>query len=213
MNYPEMVFIITTLCNRACPECCCRIPTHDCMPGEHYDWGYFERAAVALRGLDLLIVSGGEPTLHPDFARISREFRALFHAERMRLLSNGALVVKHADYMDEWDEICITDFGDKQSNEAISWVNENLPGRLRVTPYNHIPLSRIGDGGACCRVDQTAYANGRLFPCCGAWGIVDSESMAPTVADWRDRIGEVPRPCDRCVFSGPKSQDWGWGPL
>jgi hypothetical protein len=204
MTWPTMVFVATTLCNRKCPDCCCRIPTHDCMPGEHYDWAYFERAAAALRGIDLLIVSGGEPTIHPEFPRISREFRALFDCQTMRLVSNGAKIVEHAECLSAWNQICITAFGDRQSGEAITWVNENLPGRLQVYPYNHIPMSRIGGGGACCRYDQTTYANGRLFSCCGAWGIPDAPSIALT-SDWRERIDAVPRPCDRCIFSQPEA--------
>ena len=50
MSYREAALLVTTHCNRRCPDCCYQIPTHATLAAEHYDWDYFARAATFLGG-------------------------------------------------------------------------------------------------------------------------------------------------------------------
>jgi hypothetical protein len=198
--YRQASIMVTTICNRICPHCCCRIPGHKLVPAKHYDWAYFERAAQYLRGLDVLYVSGGEPTLHPEFARITREFRSLFNPTDMILATNGSGIHAPADWTDYFDEVWVTDFGDPEINRELVAVEGRRPGTIVMQTGNHVPLDRLGGGRPCERNEIAAYVDGRLYPCCVSPGVLSSESIEPT-PEWREQLAALPLPCSECVFS------------
>jgi hypothetical protein len=199
-SYREAALLVTTYCNRQCAECCYRIPTHETLPPQHYDWTYFETAAKYLSGLDTLYVSGGEPTLHPEFPRIATEFRALFTPKRMVLATNGLWVAAYAEYMIHFDTVRVTDFGGALTADEIAKVENCAPGRLWVRPALHVPFVPAGRGYPCVRRNVPAYANGQLYPCCVAPGLASSASIEPS-SDWRERLAALPLPCASCAFS------------
>jgi hypothetical protein len=201
VKYTWIDMIVTTYCSRMCPNCCAQIPTHATMPAAHYDWAYFEHIAPYLHGVIGMAITGGEPTLHPEFPRLAKGFRKLFGLNYFRLDTNGFNVFKYADLMSCFDAIKITDYGEPVSRGAIDWVNEHCPDKLIVHSGDHTPLTQFGGGKPCRTVAHEAvYANGRLYPCCGAWGIVGAQSLVP-VDNWQDLLDDVPRPCAGCVFS------------
>ena len=198
--YHVAAILVTTYCNRVCPECCYRIPTH-AMPAVHYDWAYFERAATFLRGLSVLTISGGEPTLHPQFGRILREFDQLFEPEALELVTNGCDLPRHLTDLGALAHIYLADFpGDVRSSLAVTSLRAWDPARVTVNDGVHVNLARRGAGGPCGRERIAAYAAGSLFPCCVSPGIPGAASMAPAV-DWRETLHDVPLACDRCCFS------------
>ena len=174
-SWSRVNLLITTHCNLSCPECCYRIPSHETLPEEHYSWAYFVSAAEHLQGLDTLVVTGGEPTLHPVFDRVAREFRSLFNPQRMILATNG----------------CALDPGLVQHFDSIEYG-----------PTAHFPLSRYGGGGLCHRYGIAAVAGGQVWPCCVGPGL-GAKSVALTT-NWRDRLPECQVPCPRCCFSEPQ---------
>jgi len=196
----QAVILVTTLCNRQCVNCCYQIPAHRTLPAEHYGWSYFEEAARWLGGLSRLTVSGGEPTLHPEFPRIAQEFRALFKCRRLMLATNGARVVEYSAYLHYFDEVRVTMFGDAADGDAIRWLQKHDPRRLQIHSAAHLVLERSGKGQPCGRQDIPAYAAGRLYPCCVAPGIVNVPSVEPS-ANWRQQLSALPLPCARCPFS------------
>ena len=201
MTYHEVAILVTTFCNRQCPECCYRIPGHEMLAPTHYDWAYFEHAATFLRGLAVLFISGGEPTVHPEFGRILREFDALFEPDVLELITNGYNLPRYADEWHRLDRIIINDFsGDERSHAAVAAVQAWDPARLVVEPGLHTDLKERGSGRPCMRRTIAAYAAGRLYPCCVAPGIPGAASMAPT-RDWRETLERIPLACDRCCFS------------
>ena len=193
--------LITTACDRRCPDCCQQIPRK--APGEHDAWENFERAARYLSGLPLT-VCGGEATIHPEFDRIARNFRALFEAPYMEISTNGYGVIAHGAVMGSFDKIRITDYPEPATRNAIAWVQTHLPGRLQLDPPGHLPLNRPGSGLECFRTSWPIHFAGRLWPCCVGTGFENAASIE-LCDDWRQRVAAVPLPCDRCVFSGHES--------
>jgi hypothetical protein len=147
-----------------------------------------------------LCVIGGEPTTHPGFDRIAREFHGLFATGFVEVATNGYGVVKHAASMPYFDYVRLTNYPAPRTQAALSWLQEHMRERLTIEPPTHIPLSRIGGGGPCIRRNFVAYVNGRLYPCCVGPGLDEAESIELS-DDWAERIVSVPAPCAQCVFS------------
>src|SRR6185369_14844381 len=95
---------ITTVCNRACPECCCAINMGK-REAFHHDYAYFERAAKFLYGIERLHWTGGEPLTHPQFDEFAGKFRALFGCKTMTLQTNGFGAERHRAALLNFDEV------------------------------------------------------------------------------------------------------------
>jgi len=189
--------LITTACNLQCPDCCQQMPRK--WPGEHESWASLERAARYLQGYPLC-VCGGEPTAHPDFARIAREFRELFRAPYMEVATNGYQVVEHGtDVMRCFDLIRVTDYPNAITQAAIAWCRQEVPDLLRVEGFRHIALKFHGNEHPCGREYFPIYSQGRVFPCCVATGFPDAESTALS-SGWETRLPNLKLPCVDCVF-------------
>lgn len=196
----ELVVPITTLCNRRCPDCVYRIPKNGLGPRAHASWEWFEFLAKWFKGMPLVIVSGGEPTLHPEFDRISREFRKLFQTERLVCTSNGARVLRHADVVDCYDEWRITPYVDVFTQDAIEYLRRERPALLQSMPTPRVHMEAVGGGKACVRRRILIAVGERLWPCCVGPGLHDAPSTDISEG-WEERIQQVPLPCERCPFS------------
>lgn len=201
-RFDRAVILVTTVCDRSCAHCCYGIGANTALPPVHHTWPYFEDAARWLSGLAWLCVSGGEPTLHPEFPRIAREFRALFKPHKLALATNGAGVLQHHDVMGCFDEVRLTTFGAATDRAADDWLREHLPRRRFPQSPIHKPppASPRSQAKACLRYEIAAYAAGRLWPCCVAPGVDGAASIVPGPA-WRAQLATTPLPCARCAFT------------
>lgn len=89
-----MLLQITNNCDNKCPHClqACVGPEHN----EHMSQGVFYNSLALFRklGVNVLIISGGEPTLHPKWAEWTRE--ALRSAAHVGILTNGNWLIPEA---------------------------------------------------------------------------------------------------------------------
>lgn len=198
----QLAVVVTTRCNLACPACCYQMPTRALWPARHEPWAAFAAAARVFGDVQDLFVTGGEPTLHPEFPRIAREFRAMFDAERMVLVTNGARLIEHGDAADRFDEVRVSAYDDR-GRRAADWLRARRPDLLRGgTAPEQVPLDHRGGPGRCDKDWTAVLIQGHLYPCCMGPGIPGSARAELTTAG-RASLAGLPRPCARCIFGRP----------
>lgn len=89
-----MLLQITNNCDNKCPHClqACVGPEHN----EHMSQGVFHNSLALFRklGINVLLISGGEPTLHPKWDEWTRE--ALRSAAHVGICTNGNWLIPEA---------------------------------------------------------------------------------------------------------------------
>ena len=151
------------------------------------------------RGIHRINITGGEPTLHPEFARMATQFKDLFRCDLLKVETNGSRIRQHEGVLEHFDAIHFTDYGD--NHELVDWLRLRCK-ELNVFVAGHVPRSVRNSGKTCDRgrAETVAYANGRIFGCPVGQGIVSAESLVPR-GDWRERVQDLPLPCADCWFS------------
>lgn len=190
---------ITTACNRRCPDCCFHLGGPG-FTGQHHDWDYFSHLASYVRGkFDTIVVGGGEPTIHPEFERITREFKDLFGCRALRLATNGARVRDYLHLMSEYEVIKLTSFpGTRPVADALVAADVTT---VHYRTDAHLPwVPRPGHARPCPRGALAIYWEGRLYKCCVSPGVEGAQSIELT-SNWRDELQLLPLPCDRCPFA------------
>jgi organic radical activating enzyme len=182
--------MITTVCNLACPYCCCSCGVN--KVGKHCDVNDILGAGKILGDLDELHITGGEPTLHPSFAMISERIRYSFRARKYILNTNGTNIRDNIRYLYNYDWI------------QISYLNNiDLPElpNLRVTVEKkvHFPNDPT-KSRPCGRESIAAWLDNRIFPCCVAPGISNAASIE-FKDNWRNELAKVKLPCRDCMFA------------
>lgn len=201
---------ITSLCDRACPDCCCATNGKLFRKGQHYDWAYFERAAKVLYGIERVLLCGGEPTFHPQFAELVPKFKELFGCQTLAMVTDGWGVERYCDIIDQWiDEIDFTDYHTGKLKYMTGYMSEFIDVRVfdaGTRMENFTPRSRVGGGNPCERAwwrsGTIAYADGKVYGCCVAPGIegaIGVEIEGPVLACGDSEIPRVP--CGTCFFS------------
>ncbi len=190
---------ITTHCDQRCPNCCSGIGINRTL--QHHTWEYFKRAASALYGIPRVNLTGGEPTLHPQFADFLPRFKATFGCQQLTMNTDGFRVEKYRDIIERYlDVVDFSDYHMGRSFQSRVLVNIFDAG---TGASNFIPRSHRGGGNPCFRAwhrehGGIAYADGRIFGCCVAPGIDGAESIEPEPG-WIDRIPKPP--CADCWWS------------
>lgn len=192
---------LTTVCNRACENCCAAINMGK-RPAAHHDMAYFERAAGFLYGVERIHCTGGEPLTHPQFDELASRFREMFGCKTLTVQTNGFRVEEHAEALRNFDHVYPSLYGPENAKQ-VEFIQINYPS----TTWPHgeqgfTPRSQRGSGGACFRgrSDTVAHADGKLYGCCVAPGVDGAVGIEPTM-DWRERIQDAPLPCSECWFA------------
>ena len=191
---------ITTVCDRACPDCCCGI-NMGIRPARHHPWEYFVNAARFLYGIDRIDVFGGEPTTHPRFAEFIPKFRELFGCRILSMTTDGFKVIQYAETLKHFDFIQASWY-DARQDRAMVFLKANFDTRIYADHPVFTPRSYVGGGFPCVRAYgvTVSYADGKIWPCTPGPGLPRAIGIEPTL-DWKERILEVPMPCATCMFS------------
>lgn len=223
---------LTRVCNRKCPECPARIrlgvlgqgqvPTDTHVPVSELLW-----AGKLIGPIDSIEVTGGEPTLHPDFKWISESFHHIFKCKDILLLTNGFEFDTKPEKLPlllNYDRVYITwytnEFAIRHHSEAnTTQVNivEDFCKRNGKPVHvqrmdSHIPFKPPVEGVNACMFgynnatwpgDMVTYYRGQIYGCCTAWELDHPGRGILLTSDWRDHLKEIELPCESC-FLGVK---------
>ena len=209
---------ITRACNRKCPEC----PAVE-KGGKHIPIEELARIGKLIGPIQKIEITGGEPSIHPEFESISKVIHSLFDCKDIMLLTNGWFFgdPKNLLLLLNYDRIYITHYTDRfartydeKSNTAL--VNE-VGDYLRDHPSihswvqemdSHVSLNRsVPDANGCIfnydKGNMISYYDGKLYGCCTAWQLDYKGKGIPLTEDWREHLNEIELPCNKC-FLGKK---------
>lgn len=198
--YRQLVILITTECDLGCKHCCYRMGfTRD---RRHFAVEEITQHAHLFTGLKTIYISGGEPTLHPNLLEVIRTVRERMEPKTICLATHGLHIKSQLDAVREVDWVMLSGVSGGAANKSA--IKQAHPGvRVTVEPVDHreVPTGRQRPGAKpCTRQNNPVYVDGRLYPCCVAYGIPNSEWITPS-SGWQQELRAVPLPCEWCGFS------------
>jgi len=174
-----------------------------------FDWEYIKHAAEHFYGMDRIHITGGEPTMHPDFANIVPYLKQVFGCNRLTLETNGFGFKKFPKVFNFFDEIYCSHYtagsfvGSPDNTEEIEFIRDYVYlTKIIVGEIKH--ESRENRGTKMCSrgwSETLGYCNGKVYPCCVASGLPARDTGIPLTKNWRQEILEVVHPCDICFFA------------
>lgn len=208
MHIWKVMLSITTRCNRRCPSCSYGVGS--VWPRRDMPMPLLEEASRYFRHLPAMTITGGEPSVHPQFDEISASMHAWFPEAEMLIETNGYGFRRCPQAFAHYDRIYVTRYtadtypGCPPNGEEIETLLFEHPEIARRIVFT-TPVHRSKGGGSPCaayRSGVVACFNGRLYPCCSAQGVPGAESI-PLSDDWEARIASVEPPCAHCALSLP----------
>lgn len=206
---------ITRACNRDCPEC----PAHE-KGGAHVPVEELKWVGETIGPIDKIEVTGGEPSIHPDFAEISENIHKWFDCKDIMLLTNGGIFSKddNLHLLLKWDRVYITHYtdafvathGTTTNHDVHAKVCAFMGGHPEIPFWSqqmdcHVPLKPPLPWANGCRFgydvnDMVSYYMGQIYGCCTSWQLEDRGRGIVLTRDWRDHIGEIVLPCGKCFL-------------
>lgn len=186
---------ITSHCNMKCPYCCCEIPNK--KNKKHYNIEYFSNLDKYFKNLTI-IITGGEPTTHPRFDKITSYIKKILNPNRYILSTNGYGLDKIpiTDFQ-IFNEIYITEYDNSYNEDKIEYLRNN---GVLVDIWKNIKHIKNEGYSPCYRSSNgsVSYNNGLLYPCCVS--SFDEDIGIKLNENWRQEILQVELPCDKCAF-------------
>ena len=114
---PCVIINLTDRCNLACSFCAKGVPFQKDEGKRDLALWEIERISKLLKDhhYDILKISGGEPTLHRDFAEVTRRLPDLFPGKKYYLATNGAGLRKFRDILYIYDRIDLSYYAEQSS--------------------------------------------------------------------------------------------------
>jgi pyruvate-formate lyase-activating enzyme len=198
--------IVVTYCNQACPHCSVadmtrHSPPRDVPPAQ------VARDIHRMGPVGVIHLTGGEPTLHGDFASMLAAARSARSSLPLVLFTNGARLLAHADNIIRYCDSISMSVYDANSNAeeftdlgVIEKFRALCPPYIRLMPTCVIHQKVLGGSNPCSRIFNTiSVQEGHVYPCSAAHGIADTE-YTDLSAGWEMRLLNIVAPCERCVF-------------
>jgi organic radical activating enzyme len=125
----------------SCPDCCVNVPNIE--NPKHYSIEYLKKAAHYFYGIDNLRITGGEPTMHPDFGIIIPMLKEMFGCRLLTLATNGYRVIEHKNVLHHFDDILCTLYPHNIKEVEFLKNNGFIKRNTRADrPAAHIPITR-----------------------------------------------------------------------
>ena len=214
---------ITRACNRACPECTNRERDGIYGNGErnpHMSYDEIVWVGKNIGKIGRVEITGGEPTVHPDFQKITVSLRDIFQSDDIMLVTNGyifedddklPLLLKYNRiYLTDYTQKFADKYGTPSNTEVCDKICDYLEGHKEVRVWRqrmdeHLELKDDVPNATTCRNghdrgDMIGYHRGQLYGCCIAWGLDYPGKGIVLAKDWRDRLCEMELPCNKCFL-------------
>ena len=212
--------IVTTACDRQCISCAVSVPYRKMW---HVGLGNLREMGEQLGYVENLVVSGGEPTLHPCFEEVIDAVERYFSFGILCLATNGAKLLDYRHVWGKFNSIGVSlypvhkSFGSIPSNEALVekitsgleltqnlpvWKTYSVPGKKTkiaiLGPIEHNSQPIVGRWPVCRRLWKSVVVyDGRIYPCCALPIKAVGEPLSP---GWRERWHSLVADCDHCLL-------------
>lgn len=209
---------ITRTCNRKCPEC----PARERDANSHYEPTVDELrwAGKTIGPIAHVEVTGGEPSLHPDFETIAAGIHDWFDCKDVLLLTNGGIFADpdRLPLLLKFDRVYVTHytpaFAERHKTPSNTDVVNAIDGYLKSQGREcwvqqmdaHVAFG-IGPRRTPCRCafgydenDMVAYYRGQIYGCCTAWQLNERGRGIVLTDGWRADLADIDLPCDRCFL-------------
>lgn len=208
--YDSLMVYITTYCDRKCRDCCAGSQIKYYITNEEID-----NIIANIGDVDTLLISGGEPTIHPNFREIVLKLSKIPN-NRYGLCTNGAKILKYIDLLDLFNDVNITYYDEKSYPN--SWSNLSIYEELKekykgntTINWSYITLESFSKFSEMCDLAHTkmaSYFKGNVYGCCVGAGI-KNELGIKFNSDWQKNLINCKLPCKDCVF-GRERPHPGW---
>jgi hypothetical protein len=166
-------------------------------------------------------ISGGEPTLHPEFAQLCAEIKSLFSAEHYVLATNGYLLEKYLNEIKVFDTIDLTEYPGHNSQVYERLCALNIPGLHACVRHEYVELMDIFSTKNAHKKNifrncVFSYPGGhvkivqdRIYPCCVVFGLsqvrqgIACDNISVKLdKDWKRNLSklDIEEYCRMCFF-------------
>lgn len=215
---------ITKVCSRHCPECVVRDQLtwyNKSIKRPHMAMEELTEVGRLIGPIQHLEITGGEPSLHPQFEEITARLGELFQCDDIMLVTNGwlfgrdpsklpllmkyqrvwvshyteAFANRHGGTPNTADAKAVRDYLIENQHPFIKY--QNVSGhKIHTPPYGGAPCDHYYHG-------MIGYYDGRLYGCCAAGGLPEGQRGASILLTegWRARVTELETPCEYCPYS------------
>jgi hypothetical protein len=213
----KLEIAITDYCNLSCSLCSQGTPLQ--KDKKTMSTADLEEISRNIRPyeFDVIKISGGEPTLHPQFGEICGNLKRLFQANRYELATNGFRLEQFKDAVGVFDNVDLGYYPGK--NDAIverfrqfRIANVNIPlkrdGVEMVDVHQEKNLNKEEVYDNCAYAGYRKIVQGRIYPCCVIFGqamrqnIDLNEISVSFDSDWRENLAkiDIEDHCRRCFI-------------
>jgi hypothetical protein len=148
-----------------------------------------------------IMITGGEPALHPDLGKIYDLLRDMCPKSHLMIETNA-----HGQHevVRKFDEIHVSHYTPKswpdcKGNTAqVEALRKMCPGAMIGESVHMTPESGKGDK-PCARTERAHWSGGLVYGCCVGPGIRGSVGI-PLQTGWKEKLKEVKLPCGSCPF-------------
>jgi organic radical activating enzyme len=218
----SVVHRMTTHCNLNCPECAVRIrDSHTKAEGDIDTKQILDEVRLLCSPPQIrrYTVSGGEPTIHQDFAELAEKIPQIVRPSiQIILATNGYLfgkdpkalrLLKHFDSvgMSLYTERDFRNTNEKEVEMVKRYCQvQNI--HLSVFVAHHYKMQEVNleKSFSCNRLFRQSAYNGKIYPCCVGPGIKNVAGV-PIDKDWYFSIQNIPAPCSSCCLSSTARQN------
>lgn len=191
----------------SCPDCCAGITAMKKKDRVFYDWDYILNSAKYFKGIKRINLTGGEPSVHPEFENWIPKFKDLFECEILSVWTNATMFRKKPGVWAYFDEIHISNYtkesfdGSPDNTKEIEFIKNLYPNKyISAARIIHEPLTKRGNK-MCFRgySDTVEFIDGYVYPCSSSSGL-PTKVRRKLDENWLEVINLHP-PCYECLFA------------